>query len=71
MEFSQAEKVYAQLSANVYAATNNDGDGRPRVRSELNALPLLGKDGRKYLSAQPTRDLWLKLTAMPIRVRSW
>ncbi|MGV7188957.1 lipase family protein [Xanthomonas axonopodis] len=42
MEFSKSEIIYAQLAANVYAATNNDADGNPRIRSERNALPLPG-----------------------------
>lgn len=34
------ELVYAILAANVYGTTNVDGDGRPRVRSSRNTIPL-------------------------------
>jgi len=44
MEFSSQSAVYALLAANVYGATNNDASGTPRVRSELNTLPLPSTD---------------------------
>ncbi|WDM74727.1 hypothetical protein ACCQ13_16030 [Xanthomonas sp. NCPPB 1638] len=47
MEFSDSEKAYAQLAANVYAASNNDVNGNPLIRSELNALPLPGPEWTK------------------------
>uniref|UniRef100_UPI003F7CDF3E calcium-binding protein n=1 Tax=Xanthomonas sp. 0924 TaxID=2835534 RepID=UPI003F7CDF3E len=47
MEFSDSEKAYAQFAANVYAAVNNDVNGNPLIRSELNALPLPGPEWTK------------------------
>lgn len=44
MEFSSQSAIYALLAANVYGATNNDSQGEPLVRSEINTLPLPSDD---------------------------
>lgn len=44
MEFSSQSAIYALLAANVYGATNNDSQGDPLVRSEINTLPLPSDD---------------------------